>query len=148
MLNPDGPESDVLSQFFQIHSETPQARLVRQAADIVRGGGVVVYPTDSAYALGCHIGDKTALDRNSADQKTGRQAQLYAGVPRLVRNCHLREGEQCGVPAIASNHARALYVYIKGYVGGAPASHAPQAQDCRNSCAEKCDSGGAAGRPR
>ena len=63
MLNPDGPESDVLSQFFQIHPETPQARLVRQAADIVRGGGVVVYPTDSAYALGCHIGDKTALDR-------------------------------------------------------------------------------------
>jgi len=52
-----------LSQFFQIHSETPQTRLVRQAADIVRGGGVVVYPTDSAYALGCHIGDKMALDR-------------------------------------------------------------------------------------
>jgi len=52
-----------LSQFFQIHAETPQARLVRQAADIVRGGGVVVYPTDSAYALGCHIGDKMALDR-------------------------------------------------------------------------------------
>ena len=59
----DRPESDVLSQFFQIHAETPQARLVRQAADIVRGGGVVVYPTDSAYALGCHIGDKMALDR-------------------------------------------------------------------------------------
>ncbi|MCX2976872.1 L-threonylcarbamoyladenylate synthase [Candidatus Marimicrobium litorale] len=52
-----------MSQFFQIHSETPQTRLVRQAADIVRGGGVVVYPTDSAYALGCHIGDKMALDR-------------------------------------------------------------------------------------
>lgn len=52
-----------MSQFFQIHAETPQARLVRQAADIVRGGGVVVYPTDSAYALGCQIGDKMALDR-------------------------------------------------------------------------------------
>ena len=52
-----------MSQFFQIHPETPQARLVRQAADIVRAGGVVVYPTDSAYALGCHIGDKSALDR-------------------------------------------------------------------------------------
>lgn len=52
-----------MSQFFQIHPENPQARLVRQAADIVRGGGVVVYPTDSAYALGCHIGDKAALDR-------------------------------------------------------------------------------------
>ncbi|MEP6390200.1 MAG: L-threonylcarbamoyladenylate synthase [Halioglobus sp.] len=52
-----------MSQFFQIHPETPQARLVRQASDIVRSGGVVVYPTDSAYALGCHIGDKNALDR-------------------------------------------------------------------------------------
>jgi tRNA threonylcarbamoyl adenosine modification protein (Sua5/YciO/YrdC/YwlC family) len=52
-----------LSQFFQIHPDNPQARLVRQAVDIIRQGGVVVYPTDSAYALGCHIGDKNALDR-------------------------------------------------------------------------------------
>lgn len=52
-----------MSQFFQIHPDNPQARLIRQAADIVRGGGVIVYPTDSAYALGCHIGDKAALDR-------------------------------------------------------------------------------------
>jgi tRNA threonylcarbamoyl adenosine modification protein (Sua5/YciO/YrdC/YwlC family) len=52
-----------LSQFFTIHPENPQARLIRQAVDIIRAGGVVVYPTDSAYALGCHIGDKSALDR-------------------------------------------------------------------------------------
>jgi len=52
-----------VSQFFQIHPDNPQARLVRQAVDIIRQGGVVVYPTDSAYALGCHIGDKNALDR-------------------------------------------------------------------------------------
>lgn len=52
-----------MSQFFQIHPDNPQARLVRQAVDIIRAGGVVVYPTDSAYALGCHIGDKQALDR-------------------------------------------------------------------------------------
>ncbi|MFN2328130.1 MAG: L-threonylcarbamoyladenylate synthase [Chromatocurvus sp.] len=52
-----------MSQFFQIHPDNPQARLVRQATDIIRNGGVVVYPTDSAYALGCQIGNKTALDR-------------------------------------------------------------------------------------
>jgi tRNA threonylcarbamoyl adenosine modification protein (Sua5/YciO/YrdC/YwlC family) len=52
-----------MSQFFQLHPDNPQARLIRQAADIIRAGGVVVYPTDSAYALGCHIGDKHALDR-------------------------------------------------------------------------------------
>jgi tRNA threonylcarbamoyl adenosine modification protein (Sua5/YciO/YrdC/YwlC family) len=52
-----------MSQFFQIHPDNPQVRLVKQAVDIIRSGGVVVYPTDSAYALGCHIGDKRAVDR-------------------------------------------------------------------------------------
>ncbi len=52
-----------MSQFFQIHPDNPQVRLVRQAVDIIRDGGVVVYPTDSAYAIGCHLGDKNALDR-------------------------------------------------------------------------------------
>lgn len=52
-----------MSQFYQIHPENPQPRLVSHAVDIIRNGGVVVYPTDSAYALGCRIGDKNALDR-------------------------------------------------------------------------------------
>lgn len=52
-----------MAQFFQIHPENPQQRLILQAADIIRKGGIVVYPTDSAYALGCHIGDKDALER-------------------------------------------------------------------------------------
>ena len=52
-----------MSQFFQIHPDNPQPRLIRQAVDIVRDGGVVVYPTDSAYAIGCRIGDKNALQR-------------------------------------------------------------------------------------
>ncbi|MDX1633615.1 MAG: L-threonylcarbamoyladenylate synthase [Marinobacter sp.] len=52
-----------MSQFFQIHPETPQKRLINQAVEILRRGGVVVYPTDSAYAIGCHLGDKQAADR-------------------------------------------------------------------------------------
>lgn len=52
-----------MSQFFAMHPDNPQVRLARQAADIIRQGGVVAYPTDSAYALGCHLGDKAALDR-------------------------------------------------------------------------------------
>jgi len=52
-----------MSQFFQIHPETPQPRLIRQAVEVVRAGGVIVYPTDSGYALGCLIGDKDALER-------------------------------------------------------------------------------------
>ena len=52
-----------MAQFFSIHPENPQVRLINQAVDIIRRGGLIVYPTDSAYALGCHIGDKLALDR-------------------------------------------------------------------------------------
>lgn len=52
-----------MSQFFQIHAENPQKRLVTQAVEIIKQGGVIVYPTDSAYALGCHLGDKKAMER-------------------------------------------------------------------------------------
>jgi len=49
--------------FVKIHPENPQTRLIDQAVDVLKRGGLIVYPTDSAYALGCHIGDKMALDR-------------------------------------------------------------------------------------
>jgi tRNA threonylcarbamoyl adenosine modification protein (Sua5/YciO/YrdC/YwlC family) len=52
-----------MSQFFHIHPDNPQKRLIAQACDIIRKGGLVVYPTDSGYALGCHIGDKGAMDK-------------------------------------------------------------------------------------
>lgn len=52
-----------MSQFFSVHPTHPQLRLIRLAADIVRQGGLIAYPTDSCYALGCHIGDKEAMDR-------------------------------------------------------------------------------------
>ncbi len=52
-----------MSQFFQIHPDNPQLRLIRQAVDIIRDGGVIAYPTDSAYALGCDLGAKQAVDR-------------------------------------------------------------------------------------
>lgn len=52
-----------MSQFFTIHPDNPQSRLIAQAVEIINGGGVIVYPTDCAYALGCHIGDKSAVDR-------------------------------------------------------------------------------------
>ena len=52
-----------MADYFSIHPDNPQQRLISQVADIVRRGGVVVYPTDSVYAIGCHIGDKQSLDR-------------------------------------------------------------------------------------
>ena len=52
-----------MAQYFEIHPTHPQPRLVRRAAEIVRGGGLIAYPTDSCYALGCHLGDAQALER-------------------------------------------------------------------------------------
>ncbi|MCC8995888.1 MAG: threonylcarbamoyl-AMP synthase [Nitrosomonas sp.] len=52
-----------MAQFFSIHSTTPHQRLIKQAVSIVHDGGVIVYPTDSCYALGCHLGDKDAMSR-------------------------------------------------------------------------------------
>lgn len=52
-----------MAQYFQIHPTHPQPRLIKRAVEIVRQGGVIAYPTDSCYALGCHIGDKAAMER-------------------------------------------------------------------------------------
>ncbi|WP_374349889.1 L-threonylcarbamoyladenylate synthase [Chitinimonas sp.] len=52
-----------MSQYFSIHPENPQPRLIKQAVQIIQSGGVIAYPTDSCYALGCHLGDKDALER-------------------------------------------------------------------------------------
>ncbi|MBL7002407.1 MAG: threonylcarbamoyl-AMP synthase [Gammaproteobacteria bacterium] len=52
-----------MSQYFEIHPDNPQQRLIYQATKIIKDGGLVIYPTDSSYALGCHIGDKNALER-------------------------------------------------------------------------------------
>lgn len=61
-----------MSQFFEIHPDNPQRRLIAQAVAIVRKGGVIVYPTDSCYALGCLVGDKQAMDRISRIRRTDK----------------------------------------------------------------------------
>jgi tRNA threonylcarbamoyl adenosine modification protein (Sua5/YciO/YrdC/YwlC family) len=60
------------SRYFEIHPTDPQPRLINQAVEIIREGGVVVYPTDSSYALGCHIGDKAAMERISRIRQIDR----------------------------------------------------------------------------
>ncbi len=52
-----------MAQYFEIHPENPQQRLIHRAVAIINKGGVIAYPTDSSYALACHIGDKQALDK-------------------------------------------------------------------------------------
>lgn len=60
------------SRFFEVHPTHPQLRLIRQAVEIIRAGGIVVYPTDSCYALGCHIGDKGAMERIARIRQTDK----------------------------------------------------------------------------
>ncbi|NKB64836.1 MAG: threonylcarbamoyl-AMP synthase [Gammaproteobacteria bacterium] len=52
-----------MAQYFNIHPDNPQGRLIKQAVEIINKGGVIAYPTDSSYAFGCHIGDKEAMER-------------------------------------------------------------------------------------
>jgi tRNA threonylcarbamoyl adenosine modification protein (Sua5/YciO/YrdC/YwlC family) len=61
-----------MSIYLQLHPVSPQQRFIRQAVEVLRRGGVIVYPTDSCYALGCHIGDKAALQRIGEIRETDR----------------------------------------------------------------------------
>lgn len=92
-----------MSRYLSVHPTHPQARLVGQAADALRAGGIAVYPTDSTYAVGCHLGDKLAVDRIRAIRRLPRDHLLtlvcrdlsevatYARVDnasyRIVRRC-------------------------------------------------------------
>jgi len=92
-----------MSQYFELHRQTPQQRLIRRAAEIVREGGLIAYPTDSCYALGCHIGDAGALERlrhiRGADRhhhftlvcrdlrEIGRYARVETWQFRLLKLC-------------------------------------------------------------
>ena len=61
-----------MSQLFELHPRNPQLRLIRRAVEILRDGGLIVYPTDSCYALGCHIGDKAAMERIQRIRRTDK----------------------------------------------------------------------------
>lgn len=61
-----------MSQYFEVHPDNPQKRLIHQAVAIIEQGGVIVYPTDSSYALGCHIGNKSAMERIQRIRQLGK----------------------------------------------------------------------------
>ena len=92
-----------MAEYLELHPINPQARLIRQAAEVVRAGGLIAYPTDSCYALGWHLGDKHALERvrriRQADRhhhftlvcadlaQIGRFARLETWQFRMLRAC-------------------------------------------------------------
>lgn len=62
-----------MAQYFQIHPQTPQERLIRRAVEVIRGGGLIVYPSDSSYAFGCQIDNKDALERICRIRQLGQE---------------------------------------------------------------------------
>ncbi len=62
-----------MSKYFNIHPDNPQKRIINQIVDIIKAGGLMVYPTDSSYALGCQIGNKTAMQRMSNIRQTDKE---------------------------------------------------------------------------
>jgi tRNA threonylcarbamoyl adenosine modification protein (Sua5/YciO/YrdC/YwlC family) len=65
-----------MSQYFKVHPTSPQRRLLERAAEILRSGGVIVYPTDSIYALGCAIGEKDAIERIRRIRRAARDHEF------------------------------------------------------------------------
>ena len=95
-----------MSQFFYIHPDNPQARLISQAVRLIQQGGVVIYPTDSAYALGCHLDDRDAVNRI-------RQIRGLDEKHNFTLMC--RDLSDLGVYAKVSNTA---YRFIKHLIPG------------------------------
>ena len=96
-----------MSQFFHIHPANPQPRLIKQASDIIQSGGVIAFPTDSAYALGCHLGDKDALERIRRIRKLDEKHNF---------TLMCRDLSELGTYARVDNHAFRL---IKAHTPGA-----------------------------
>lgn len=94
------------SIFLEIHPQNPQSRLIVQAARIVREGGVIVYPTDSCYALGCHIGDKDALERMARIRATDKHHQFTLVCRDL--------SEIATYAKVTNQHYRLLKAYTPG----------------------------------
>jgi len=95
-----------MSEYLQVHPDFPKPRAVKRVVDVLLRGGVIVYPTDSTYALGCHIGDKAALDR------IRRLRQLH---PRHNFTLVCRDLSSLANYAIVSNSA---YRILKAYTPG------------------------------
>lgn len=100
-----------MSQFFQIHPDNPQQRLINQAVDIINDGGVIVYPTDSGYALGCHIGDKSAMERIRAIRQLSDQHN-FTLVCRDLSEISLYAKVDNAAYRLIKNHTPGSYTFI------------------------------------
>jgi tRNA threonylcarbamoyl adenosine modification protein (Sua5/YciO/YrdC/YwlC family) len=100
-----------LAQHFSIHPETPQSRLIHQAVQIIRDGGVVIYPTDTTYAIGCHIGDKSAVDRIRRIRKKD-QSHNFALMCRDLSDSSIYARYSTPVYRLLKAHTPGAYTFL------------------------------------
>ena len=137
-----------MSQYFEVHPDNPQPRLLKQAAQILQQGGIAAVPTDSSYALVCRLDDKAAAQESAPAAPGGRQAPPDAAVPRLERTGQLCAGGQPAVPAAQAGHARALHLHPRSHQGGAAPAEPPFTPHHRPARSRPQGDAGAAGDPR
>ena len=116
-----------MAQFFQVHPQNPQGRLIRQSVTILRQGGIIAYPTDSSYALGCAIGNKDAMDRIRSIRRVEDDHNFTLVCRDLSEVSLYTRGRQRDLPAAQALYSRALYLYPPGHPGSAPSPAASQA---------------------
>ena len=120
-----------MTRVVNIHPESPQPRLLAQAAEFIRDGGIVALPTDSCYALGCHLGDKEAMDRIRLIRQMDERHHLTLMVPRSLGNRPFRPRQQRPVPLAQGDDAGQLHLHSRRHQGTAAPRAASQAQDHR-----------------
>ena len=119
------PTLPAMARYFDVHPDNPQPRAIGQMVDLVRGGGLIAYPTDSCFALGCQLGDREGIDRIRTIRQPRRPAPLHAGLPGLRPARPVRAGEQRGVPRGEGGDAGQLHVHPARHQGGAAPVAAP-----------------------
>ena len=135
-----------MARYFDIHPDNPQRRSIVQVAEIVREGGVIAYPTDSCYALGCQFGDKEGIERIRAIRKLDDKHHMT-----LVCQDFAQMGQYVIVPNSVFRSIKAAtpgsYTFIlPGDQGGAPHAAAPGEEDRRRAHPAARGDAGTAGR--
>ena len=118
-----------MSQFFNIHSENPQNRLVVQVADCLKQGGVVVYPTDACYAIGCSLDNKRGMDRIRRIRQLKEDHEFTLALPRFIRFGLVRAGAQPRLSSLKASDPGPLYVHLGGQQAGSKTIGAAEAQN-------------------
>ena len=130
---PGGSRSwpQAMAQYFVIHPHNPQPRLIQQAADIVRTGGLVVYPTDSCYAVGCHIGDKQAQERIRAVRQVDSKHHFTLVCRDLSEISHYARVDNRVYRMLKATTPGSYTFILQGHSGSSSTVAEPQAQHDR-----------------